>query len=78
MRKFKADGRIETLQIGHVIRFIAGFAIFNATTDTNRVAVGMTKQLNYTVMETAYPLQVVSSYASLATIAFSILGFAIF
>ena len=42
MRKFIADGRIEKLQIGHVIRFIAGFAVFNATTAEERVAVGMT------------------------------------
>ena len=53
MRKFIADGRIEKLQIGHVIKFIAGFAVFNATTAEDRVAVGMTHQLNYTVMDTA-------------------------
>lgn len=53
MRKFKADGRIETLKIGQEIRFIAGFALFNSTTATDRVAVGMSQQLNYTISDTS-------------------------
>lgn len=53
MRKFKADGRIETLKVGQEIRFIAGFAVFNSTTSSNRLAVGMTNQLNYTISDTA-------------------------
>ena len=61
MRKFKADGRIETLKIGMSVRFIAGFAIFQSTTTSERIASGMTHQLNYTITDSATTVGVVGS-----------------
>jgi len=37
-----------------MIKFIAGFAVFNSTTSSERLALGMSNQLNYTIYDTGY------------------------